>query len=221
MEKSAVSQPIRRDWLSIILTVIIGLVGTSVFASAYNSITTFSERPYVQILIEPDHKNVHRASFVMSNTGGVAATHLQLVVLSPERVINYSNFSTENISLTRVNTTVLEGNVRRLVQGDGSFVEISLTIAAKPNINYTNGYRAYATFDQGSIVGGLSLKPNPNTQYIYYIVLYGVGSVVYYFATKWVYKYLKERRRRQILSRYELEFSDIKNASLKPAELKV
>ena len=88
------------------------------------------------------------------------------------------------MSLQQQKTTprVLQADIPRLVQGNGSLVNISLMIKAKPNINYTRYYTAFVTYDQGSNTGGYLLKP---PEYGYYIVLFStyigafIGAIYY------------------------------------------
>jgi hypothetical protein len=146
--------------------------------------------PYVQILIKLDSKdNGTNASILMQNTGGAAAKHVKLIDKTPEKIAMCDIFSTENITLGETGPKLLEANMQRFVQGAGSFVNISLMIKAKPSINYTKSYAAFATYDQGSTIGGFSLKsPQYLTYIIYFIIYVPVSIFVILYLRRLIYR---------------------------------
>jgi hypothetical protein len=101
-------------------------------------------KPNVQVLIIPDKRDSHKVSFEITNPDGkTAATHLKLLIRSPENIIHYSNLSSENMSISQIGPKLLAANMPRLVQGNGAFAIVNLTIDTKPNTNYFSSYRAY------------------------------------------------------------------------------
>ena len=85
--------------------------------------------------------------------------------------------------------------MQRFVQGAGSFVNISLTIKANPKINYTRNYAAFATYDQGSIIGGFSLK---SPQYMTYIIFFIIDIAASIAAIFYLRRLIYERRLRYL-----------------------
>jgi hypothetical protein len=199
----------RRDWIPIITTAITSLLGTSIITGFLVNFVDIG-KPNVQILILPEHKDQHKVSFKMTNNGRTAATHLRLLIKAPENIVNYYNFSTENMTLKKVKPTMLEGNMLRFVEGNGSFVNIDIIIDAKPNIDYSKTYEAYATYDQGSRKGALSVTDNTSTFYIVLSVILIIANFVFI-----IFYRRKQRKKRVINIVNELQ-SDIKELSNDP-----
>lgn len=136
-QPTGLQQPEKRDWIPIIVGAIVALLGGGILASIFNSLISYVTAPYIQVLITPDSKHDgNKATILMVNIGGTAAKHVRLTVKAPEEIIGYNGFNTENMSLQQQKTTprVLQADIPRLVQGNGSLVNISLMIKAKPNI---------------------------------------------------------------------------------------
>jgi hypothetical protein len=219
MSQPSVSQPTvsehpeKRDWIPIMVGAIAALLGGGILASIFNSFISYVNAPNVQILIKPDGKhNGNNAWILMVNIGGAAAKHVKLLVSAPEEIIRYDNFSTENMTLEKPKPTILEGNMQRFVQGAGSFVNISLTInKANPKINYTTNYAAFVTYDQGSNIGGFSLKSPQYMTYIIYFIIYIAASIVgIFFLRRLIY-----RRRILYLQRNIYESREIQDERLR------
>src|SRR5207249_4023102 len=119
-------QPNKRDWTPVIVGAIAAVLGGGILASIFNSLISYINTPNVQIQIKPDGKqNGINAWFLVKNTGQVAAKHVKLTVSAPEGITRNYTFSTENMTLESPRPTILEANMQRLVQGSGSFVNIS------------------------------------------------------------------------------------------------
>jgi len=194
MSQPDILQSGKRDWVPIIITAVTGLLGTGIIVSIFNSFISYVGAPYVQILIKSDGKDNRNASILVVNTGGAAATHVKLMVKAPEEIIVSNNFSTDNITLQKVNPKLLEGNMQRFVQGPGSLVNISLMIKAKPNINYTKSYAAFVTYDQGSNTGGYSLKSPQYMTYIIYFIIYVPVVIFIFYSISRVRRFYYKRR---------------------------
>jgi hypothetical protein len=172
-------QPDKRDWVPVIVGAIAALLGGGILASIFNSLISYVTAPYVQVLIKPDSKhNGSNATILMVNIGGTAAKHVKLTVKTPEEITSNDTFNTENITLQKVNPKLLQGDMKRFVQGAGSLVNISLAIKAKPNINYTQNYAAFVTYDQGSNIGGFSFKSPQYITYIIIFIVYTISAIV-------------------------------------------
>jgi hypothetical protein len=102
---SAAEKP-KRDWVTIIVTIAIGFVGTTIFTPLINSLISELNKPYVQILMNPNMKDNRSASFLLSNTGGLAATHLKFLLQTPQKILSFSNLSSENASITNPNAYI-------------------------------------------------------------------------------------------------------------------
>jgi len=121
------------------------------------------------------------------------------------------------MTLEKPKPTILEGNMQRFVQGAGSFVNISLTInKANPKINYTTNYAAFVTYDQGSNIGGFSLKSPQYMTYIIYFIIYIAASILgIFFLRRLIYRrrvlYLQrniyDERLRHILPAYRMRLN--------------
>jgi hypothetical protein len=175
-------QPNKRDWIPIIVGAIAALLGGGILASIFNSLISYVNAPNVQVQIKPDGKhNGNNAWFLVKNTGQLAAKHVKLTISAPEEITRNETFSTENMTLEKPRPTILEANMQRLVKGEGSFVNISLAIKAKPNINYINRYVASVTYDEGSNKGGPSIEYPQYTTYIIYFIIYIAASIAAIF----------------------------------------
>jgi hypothetical protein len=154
----------------------------------------------------------YKASFLMLNIGPTAAKHIRLTIKTPSKINTYSNFSTENMSLT-VNKTsgTIIGKLPRFAQGEGSYATINLTLVPNPKVPSLNesDYNATATYDQGSVNKVISLPPHLQLLVIFQLipqviilVILGYGGAIvsiYYFINRW----RKQKQGRQEKERAE------------------
>ena len=121
-----------------IISVIIssGLIGTGFISFLAN----LYYRP--NISIEPTQNEVIR----IMNTGNNPATHVVVTVRSPQGMFTMPGiFSTENTTKpTRLDVKTIQFSVARLVDGNASFVHITLP---QNTIKFVT---IYVTYDQGS-----------------------------------------------------------------------
>jgi hypothetical protein len=221
VSKPTVSQqPDKRDWIPVIVGAVAVVLGGGILASIYNSFISYVTAPYVGILIKPDGKhNGNNTSILFENTGGAAAKHVKLMVKTPEEIIRYDNFSTENITLRKVTPRLLEGNMQRFVQGAGSLVNINLTIKAKPNINYTKGYAAFVTYDQGSNTEAFPLNPPNRIYYIIVLILYIPTTIlVIFFYRGFIYRMRVRKLEDMIRFRHDMFSFESLDASREKAD---
>jgi len=167
--------------------------------------------------MKPNEEDGRKASFLLSNAGGSAATHLKFLLKTPQKILRLTNLSSENATLTNPNDTILEANLKRFVQGEGSFVSINITMTA-PSKNY----HAFATFDQGSTTGTFSLQPRFPKELLILIVAVPVyGVLVYFYIYKYAYKRWRQRREaqqrdlREVFERYIKSIGKMPDAKMR------
>lgn len=206
MSQPTVSQPrSSRDWVPIIITALTGLLGTGIIVTIFNFFISSFYAPDVQVLIKPNYEqHGNNSSVLMVNHGGAAAGDVKLTVKTPKEIKKIENFSTESISLKQVNSTLLEGNMKRFVQGNGSLVNIKIIIKRIPNINYTKDYTknitAFVTYDQGSNIGRYWLESHQYDKYIYYLIIYIAAFIAAIFSfRRLIYRRRLRRLKRRLL----------------------
>jgi hypothetical protein len=172
-------------WVTAIIAITGILLSSGLFGPTIVNLVT---KPWVNLVIKP---NNNQALFEMQNVGVTPATHVRLVINTPTHIVSYSNFSTDNMSVSLVNKTsppfLLIGNLKRFANGDGSNVMVNLTVAWKPNVDYIYGYSAYATYDQGSAKGSLYYPYlTPFGLFIVVVVVAGLAPLAYYLIVKYI-----------------------------------
>jgi hypothetical protein len=146
----------KRDWLTIIIIVAPRLLGSGLIVTLLGTFVADLNKPNIQIEIIPDPSDRNKTAVEMSNAGRGMATHVKLTIKTPESIKEYPYFSTENITLSKVTPTLLEGYIPRFAPGVASFIAFNLTIDGKPNRDYSKGYHVYATYNEGSAKGGIT-----------------------------------------------------------------
>src|SRR6478609_11603949 len=100
MTNAEKTEGIKRDWAPIIVTTVVGILGSSIVASLSSSFLSEFGKPNVQVLIIPNKHDQHKVSFEITNPDGkTAATRLKLLLRTPENITHYSNVSSENMSI--------------------------------------------------------------------------------------------------------------------------
>jgi hypothetical protein len=138
-------------WKHTALVPIIVTVITLFGGFLISSIASTIYKPDVSVELIPDKENIYRVTIDLKNKGYVAAKNLKLTMESPYNITSVDIFSTENYTKEYVNNSaILEVNVPRLVQGEGSIIRINALIDSHSNITGNDHYIVYSTYDQGS-----------------------------------------------------------------------
>lgn len=144
------------EWSTSGLQIVSALIGSglliTIFSSMYNE---FLNKPHLNIVVQPDLKNVHRDSVIITNDGQKSATHLELKIRTPANFSLIDNFSTVgNISLSKINSSLLAVNTPLFVQGSGSMIRIGM------NLNYTGLLLGPVVVDvaRGSIADSIGMS---------------------------------------------------------------
>lgn len=137
------------DWKNIGLSVAITVVATAfggVITVAVALLPTLWIVPNISVGLIPDKENLHKVSIDLKNT---PATNTKFTIESPHNVTRFDIFSTENF--TKENSSrLLEINLPRFAQGEGSIVKINALMDLHSNITNNDRYTVYSTYNQGS-----------------------------------------------------------------------
>ena len=102
-----------------------GLLVTT-FTSFYNE---FYNKPHINITVQGDLRNIHRDIITITNDGRVPATNLVLNIHTPRSFSLIDHFSTsKNMSVTKINSTLMSVEVPLFIQGEGSFIRIVIDV---------------------------------------------------------------------------------------------
>jgi hypothetical protein len=139
--------------------VIIGLLSGAIAFLIHYIFFGLNDIPAIQTQVQTI-RNAHssgNAIIQVTNDGKVPVTNLNLTVKAPKGITveNYSNFSSVHLISNRINTTVLEAHVDKLVHGTGSIIYISIPINDNQSFD-CNAYSAYAVYEEGSVKGHCS-----------------------------------------------------------------
>jgi hypothetical protein len=133
------------DWKNIVVPIIAGLIVAS--SSYVGFLISAIAKPTINIDIRLANEN--EATISIRNVGWSPAKNLKLTVEYPFNIIDQSIFSTENYTKSN-SSKLLEMNIPRFAQGDGSFLRIRTGSQNTSAITEDDQYVVYGTYDQGS-----------------------------------------------------------------------
>ena len=206
------------DWKSSIITLIPAILSnvTLIITALGTFFSDVYNKPNLQVSILPiEQDEISRTSVDVFNDGRVPATNLKLFIRSPENILTYDNFTTENITVSKLGPKLLRVDVPRLVQGGGSMVNTVLTTDTNSNAS-NQSMIVHAIFDQGSLTRVSMSEPafvdklildltsffgNPLVS-----ILIGIITLS---GTLFMYRNYKHRRSRYILERLIIKLNMI------------
>lgn len=132
------------DLTSTTVPIIIALIGSgSILITGITGYISSIDKPNINFEVK---ENDNQSIIEITNTGKKPATNLELTLLNKELINQPIIFSTENISKFILNSKSLRMDTHRFVQGDGSFIRLTL------NSTIDQIENMYATYDEGSKV---------------------------------------------------------------------
>jgi hypothetical protein len=179
------------DWKKLggnaLVTAIVAGLFLSAFNIFYNQIYNI---PKFNIDVSPNAQNGLAEINVINE--GIPATHVVLTIQTPEKIIKYHIFTTEN--LTNVNSSdqkTLKIYLPRLERGGGSIIKIDTLVTSKTKVQYPN-YTIWATYDQGSFKYVLQKPLSSEEEFIVFwsqykipIILICIGIAVVLLKRYW------------------------------------
>ena len=178
------------------LQIVSSIIGSSLLVFAITTFySDFFNKPNVSARIIP---NINSSSIELANNGRVPANNLILTVQSPENIVDYEIFTTENRTImVEEDNQTLVAKLPRFVHGDGSLISIEIFSAAEQESDsFNQNYVVYATYDEGS------LKITSQKQRVTSSVPYGMTialtiSALLTFAIPYFYRRAKRNREHQ------------------------
>lgn len=183
------------------VTSVLGIGSGIILFGVTTFYTDFYNKPNVHILVSPDEIDTRLATIEVTNTGRNPATDLRLSIEAPKELVSYAVSHSENVTIAEHKGASLVLVIPRLAYGDGSFVRIYTMIKAEPNTSLTN-YTTYATYNEGSTKGTLTLSYEQFISFISQIsiqILISVAfaALVYSLIRYWLRNRIKEEKFRQ------------------------
>lgn len=187
------------DWKNIGVPIIAGLIVaiSPYFAFLISAIA----KPNISIEIGLADEN--EATISIRNIGWSPANNLKLTIEYLFNIIDQNIFSTENYTKSN-SSKLLEMNIPRFAQGDGSLLRISTRSQNTSAITEDNQYVVYGTYNEGSNMNSVYVieRPSPGiietiTQFSTPIAdLVGLASAVGGAITAGLIYIAQQRRRR-------------------------
>lgn len=131
------------------MIILLGILGGLIVLIADYLLTGLRDFPEVIVNILPNKKST---LFRVTNEGNIPVTNMVLTIRTPATIINYSNYSSIPLTVSKIGPTIIRAEVPRFIHGKGSVIEISTVTKGNQDLN-PDDFSAHATYDQGSTTG--------------------------------------------------------------------